>query len=217
MSDLPIHPITGLQALGVTRRGPIWPVIGASQDDPSNGGAQKPATGEQGKQQPSGDEPLGEGGKKALETERAARKAADTKAGDLQRQIDDLTAKLAAATAEPDNRSELDKRLETMQAQIDAATNAQKKSDEAAATANLAQLRVERGALKGLAPALAKKLTATTAEEIDAEIDADFLPHLAQVRPGMNPNPQQGQPSAGRASGTALGNAEADRRFGTSK
>lgn len=30
--ELPIHPRTGLQALGVGRRGPIWPVMGGAED-----------------------------------------------------------------------------------------------------------------------------------------------------------------------------------------
>ncbi len=30
---LPIHPVTGLRALGIGKRGPIWPVAGASDDD----------------------------------------------------------------------------------------------------------------------------------------------------------------------------------------
>lgn len=35
---LPIHPTTGLRALGVTRRGPIWPVLGGSVDSGAAGG-----------------------------------------------------------------------------------------------------------------------------------------------------------------------------------
>ncbi|QBP33238.1 scaffolding protein [Gordonia phage BrutonGaster] len=31
-SNLPIHPVTGLRALGIGKRGPIWPVIGGSVD-----------------------------------------------------------------------------------------------------------------------------------------------------------------------------------------
>lgn len=35
---LPIHPTTGLQALGIGRRGPIWPILGGSGDpDPVTG------------------------------------------------------------------------------------------------------------------------------------------------------------------------------------
>lgn len=34
MSDntLPVHPLTGLRAIGYTRRGPVWPVLGGSVD-----------------------------------------------------------------------------------------------------------------------------------------------------------------------------------------
>lgn len=196
MSDLPIHPVTGLQAIGVTRRGPIWPAIGASPDDPSNGGAQS-ATDESGKT----DEQLGEGGMKALESERTARRAADTKAAELQKQVDALTKAAEDAAKANDDRPELEKRLEAMQKQVDEAVAAQKRSDEAAATATLAQLRVDRGAAKGLPPALAKLLTATTAEDLDAEIDA-LLPHLKQ---GPLPNPQQGNPSQGKGGSVTSG------------
>ncbi|CPS05513.1 Uncharacterised protein [Mycobacteroides abscessus subsp. abscessus] len=30
-TTLPVHPITGLQAIGFTRRGPVWPIMGASE------------------------------------------------------------------------------------------------------------------------------------------------------------------------------------------
>lgn len=200
MSDLPIHPITGLQALGVTRRGPIWPVIGASQDDPSNGGVQPSATGEQGKPT-GGDEPLGEGGKKALESERALKKAAEAKVAELQKQVDALTKAAEDAATANDDRPELEKRLEAMQKQIDAAAAAQKKIDEAAATATVEKLRIDRGAAKGLPPEVAKLLTKSTAEDIDAEIDA-LLPH---IKIGPLPNPQQGNPSQGKGGSIASG------------
>lgn len=36
MSYLPVHPATGLRALGMGKRGPIWPVLGGSEDaDPA--------------------------------------------------------------------------------------------------------------------------------------------------------------------------------------
>ena len=38
LSQLPFHPTTGLQALGFTRRGPIWPVMGGSEDHGAAGG-----------------------------------------------------------------------------------------------------------------------------------------------------------------------------------
>lgn len=34
MQCLPVHPSTGLRALGMSKRGPIWPVLGGSEDAP---------------------------------------------------------------------------------------------------------------------------------------------------------------------------------------
>lgn len=41
-STLPIHPFTGMQAIGWTRRGPVWPVMGGAEDggSGSEGGAE---------------------------------------------------------------------------------------------------------------------------------------------------------------------------------
>lgn len=38
---LPVHPNTGLQAIGFTRRGPVWPVMGASEP-PAEGAETEP-------------------------------------------------------------------------------------------------------------------------------------------------------------------------------
>lgn len=46
MTDLPIHPRTGLTAVGIVGGRPVWPIMGASPDDPSNEG--QPAGGETG-------------------------------------------------------------------------------------------------------------------------------------------------------------------------
>lgn len=56
--DLPIHPRTGLRALDVGRRGPIWPIMGGSEDGGAggeqSGGAQNQG-GEGGKSEEGGD------------------------------------------------------------------------------------------------------------------------------------------------------------------
>ncbi|WP_052585583.1 capsid assembly scaffolding protein Gp46 family protein [Mycobacteroides abscessus] len=38
-SLMPIHPTTGLQAIGFTSRGPIWPIMGGSEDAGNDAGA----------------------------------------------------------------------------------------------------------------------------------------------------------------------------------
>lgn len=116
---------------------------------------------------------------------------------------------MAASTAGPDNRSEVEQKLAAMQEQLDAAAAAQKKAEEDAQKANLAKLRTDRAALKQLPAVLASKLVGTTEEEIDAEID-ELLPHLGTT--GPKPNPQQGNPSKARGGSLAAGRAmyEAD-------
>lgn len=182
-ATMPVHPATGLQAIGIGRRGPIWPVMGGSAPlgEPPAGDPPDPDP----TPPPEPDEPLGEPGKKALDAEREARKTAESQAKDLQKQLD-------AANAQ----------LKTLQEKLDGALAAQKQAEEAAQAATLAQLRTDRAAEKGLPAALAKKLTGTTAEELDAEID-ELLPHLGA--PGPKPNPQQGNPSQARGGSLAAG------------
>lgn len=47
MLGLPTHPVTGLRALGMSKRGPIWPVLGGSEDasdtSPVDTGSESPA------------------------------------------------------------------------------------------------------------------------------------------------------------------------------
>ncbi|MFI7191473.1 hypothetical protein ACIBQ0_17200 [Nocardia nova] len=46
MFDLPIHPVTGLRALGIGKRGPIWPQLGAAETE-DNGDAAEPTAAEE--------------------------------------------------------------------------------------------------------------------------------------------------------------------------
>lgn len=54
-TTLPVHPITGLQAIGFTRRGPVWPVMGASEP-PAEGAETEPQGGEQQQESAQGNE-----------------------------------------------------------------------------------------------------------------------------------------------------------------
>jgi hypothetical protein len=47
---LPVHPLTGLRALGIGSRGPIWPVLGGAPDD-GGSGADTPGGSDSGQQQ----------------------------------------------------------------------------------------------------------------------------------------------------------------------
>jgi hypothetical protein len=110
----------------------------------------------------AGEEQLGEGGKKALQAERAraAKAEADLKA--LQQQIEDSTKSAEQKAAE-------------------ALASAQAQANEAAARA----LRYEVAAEKGLDLALAARLTGATREELEA--DADTLMSLIPKAPDGAP------------------------------
>lgn len=177
----------------------------APQGDPAVQGDPKP--------DPKPEEQLGDAGKKALNAERDARKAADTKAADLQKKLDVANAQLTAA--KNDGLPEWQQKFNELQEKLDGALEAQRKAEETAKAATLAQLRADRASANGLPAALAKKLTGTTAEELDTEID-ELLPLLAPTL-DRTASPQQGRPSKGRATGKELGTAEADKRFGPLK
>lgn len=199
---LPVHPVTGLTALGFTSRGPVWPVLGASGDpDPA---ADPPAANPA--PDPKPDEPLGDGGVKALKAEREARKTAETRANDLQTQLDAANQQLAAV--KNDGLPEWQQQINDLQAKLDGEITARQKAEQTAQEATLAQLRTDRGIEKGLSAAAAKKLApslkATMAEEIDAEID-DWLPYLGGQPAGPAPNPQQGNPSQSRGGSLSAG------------
>ena len=147
-------------------------------------------------------EPLGAPGLKALQEERDARRTAEETARDLQAQLDVINAgagKQAAADAGGDEEG-WRQQIAELQSRLDAADAARKAAEATAKTATLAQLRTDRAEGK-LPAALARKLTGTTAEEIDAEIE-ELLPF---VQSGPRPNPQQGNPSQARGGSMSAG------------
>ena len=78
--------------------------------------------------------------------------------------------------------------LQKLQDQISAEKTAREKAENDAKEAQLAQLRADRAAAKdGFPRSLAKKLTGTTAEEIDAEIN-EIMTELGPRKPEVNGN-----------------------------
>jgi len=94
-SDLPVHPFTGLTAIGLRRNGaPIWPVKGGA-DDGGDGDddAGSSSTGDDDQDDPDGADKLGDAGKKALDamkskwqSERDRRKALEQELATLKAQ-----------------------------------------------------------------------------------------------------------------------------------
>jgi hypothetical protein len=79
MEKLPIHPFTGLTAVGVLPSGRIvWPIRGGS-GDPEPEPAPEPDPEPEAEPEPDPDTPLGPAGEKALAAEKAKRKEAEAK------------------------------------------------------------------------------------------------------------------------------------------
>jgi hypothetical protein len=129
----------------------------------------------------TGDEPLGEAGKKALQAERDARAALEKQIKQLQPLMDLLGGKGSG-----DTKSDLEKLTERM-AEL----------ENTAATEREARLRLEVASEKGLTPQQAARLQGKTREELAA--DADVLLTLFPPAPGTpqapgtpRPDPSQG-------------------------
>jgi len=172
--DLPIHPRTGLTALGLRRNGqPIWPVRGASPDDPG----EAEAGGE-------GDDPevppgTGDAGKQAIDRmkqerndERKARRALEAQLAEYK--------KAEQAKAEAD-KSEAERRTA---------------AEQRAAEADLRATKLEVAFEKGLTPAQAKRLVGATREELEADAD-DILATFPAVATKAEPKTPKPDPSQG--------------------
>jgi hypothetical protein len=119
---------------------------------------------------------LGEGGKKALESERTARKAAEKAASDLKARLDELEAA---------NLSDLEKAQK-------AATDAQQRLAEIEATALRQKVAIE----KGVPAKWVDRLRGTTEEELAADADlilADVPASPTTPKPDLSQG--QGTPS----------------------
>jgi len=195
--DLPIHPTlrhprTGepLRAVGWWRGRPMWPVMGASPDDPSNdagGGGEGGSEGDP--EVPPG---TGDAGKQAIDRMKAERNAA-------RNELRDAKAKLAAFEKADQERADADR------------TEAEKRAaaEQRAAEAELRALRLEVAASKGLTPAQAKRLVGATREELEADADdilATFPTAPAQPE-RRTPRPDPSQGSRGGAKPTSADRA----------
>lgn len=111
-TTLPVHPVTGLRAIGFTRRGPIWPVLGGSVDAgaPAGTGASGATdtgadvgadTSDQDSSETDGDwkKRAREWEKRAKENSSAATELAELKAAQMT-ETEKLNARLKTAEAE---------------------------------------------------------------------------------------------------------------------
>lgn len=215
--DLPIHPFTGLTALGLRRNGaPIWPVKGGAPDD--GDGDDDPAGNDGGEGDQGDDKPkdLGDAGQKAIDRMKAERNAARKELRDVKSQLDKLAPlqKLADALGDPagndgDGRPDVDALAQRL---------AQHEND--LKSERLARFKAEVAHEKGLTAAQARRLVGATREELAADADEllkDFKPADGGrgARNGPRPDPSQGNRGGKPMSGREQALAEAQKRFGT--
>lgn len=134
------------------------------------------------------DEPLGDGGKKALDSERAKNK--------------ELEKELTKFRKVEQDRADADK------------TEAEKRTaaEQRAAAAELRATRLEVAAEKGLSTAQAKYLSGANREELEAKADEilkDFPASAQQANPSPKPDPSQGSKGDVKGRPTSLGAAVA--------
>ncbi|MEV6344138.1 hypothetical protein [Actinoplanes sp. NPDC051851] len=184
MTHLPIHPFTGLRAIGFRRDGrPIYPVRGGSQPivtppaDPAPTPAPTPAP-----EPPKQDEPLGPAGLKALQTERKARE-------ELEKQLAGLAplqklAEALGATADPGSgKTDVDALRERFDAQ-----------QREIAEERTGRWRAEVAQEAGLGPELAARLQGDSREALlaDAQALAALIPAQPDGPRTPAPDPSQG-------------------------
>lgn len=190
MTHLPVHPTlrhprTGepLRAIGVGKRGPIWPAIGASDDPPPADPPQDPPA------DPPADEPLREPGKKALQAERERADAEAKARKELEQKLAKLApleqiADLLGGKPTGDGKTDLERLTERLsQHETDLASERE------------ARWRSEVALEKGLSLAQAARLQGGTKEELLA--DADALLELFPAAPSTGPRTPAPDPSQG--------------------
>jgi hypothetical protein len=139
-------------------------------DDAENGDAKNDADLDSGKGAENGDEVLGDAGKRALEAERKARRAAEKALGERDKRLKEIedADKTASQVAQ------------------EAAMAAEKRAETAEAKA----LRLEVGGAKGLTPSQAARLVGGTREEL--EVDADeLLASFAPAKGDLSSKPKE--------------------------
>lgn len=183
-----LHPRTGLPLVpvGHSRRGPIWPILGAAEDDDPAGDGAPPVGAAEGEgappegdgAPPEGEDALGDAGKKALDTMKAERNAARKEARELKQKLEDALKPKPADDSAPDPEA---LREEGRKAALEQANQRILRSEvKAAATGKLAD------------PADAYKFLDLASFEVDADgnVDpeeiADAIDDLIRTKPYLS-------------------------------
>lgn len=199
MQHLPVHPLTGLRAVGIVGGRPVWPILGGSGDTPppsappagqptpvpapsAPADPPKPTDPKAGDPPKDPNAPLGEGGIKALQAEREARKALEKKLEGLA-PLEKLAAALGASgdpATGPTEIEQITERLSSYETELK--------------TEREARWRAEVANAKKLTPEQALELRGATQEELAAHADRllTLFPSVPQPPGTPRPDPSQG-------------------------
>jgi hypothetical protein len=148
----------------------------------------QPATGQPEPEPKLADEPLGEGGKKALAAERERRKETEQQMADLKKQLEalqpaaEIFAQIRKAAVPEEEKSDTE-RLQEEMAQLRLT----------AETERMERFRAEVAAEKGLTREQAARLVGKTREDLAA--DAEALLALFPKAPAVAPEPAEPAPN----------------------
>ncbi|NEW49341.1 DUF4355 domain-containing protein [Nocardia cyriacigeorgica] len=195
---LPVHPITGLQAIGYTRRGPIWPVLGGS------GEGEQPPSGESGKTftQAELDRIVGERLNRQKDT-----LADQYKDFDTYKAAADELAKLKDG-----EKSDLERLTGQLQEKTTGLQTVEQERDKLAVELQRRDTAAEQGLTD---PKLIKRISGSTAEEILADVKELKELQDAADATGMRipqPDGQQGRGGGGKVSSVEKGRARWDAK-----
>jgi hypothetical protein len=230
---MPVHPYTGLTAIGWSKRGPIWPVLGGAEPDDTGDGDDPDDVEPEGDDDTDGGstgsdagaDQLGDAGKQALDrmkgkwqTARDRAKDAETRLAEAERLRAAAEAKLAAAATrpadEPKDQPKDTKVTDQSSAEPKNQIDPQKVRDEATAAARAEVLRdraldkVEAKAAKLFAdPEDARALLAPVVDKLidNGQIDVDEIE--SQLADLLKKKPHLAAQSGRRFGGGADGGA----------
>jgi hypothetical protein len=173
---MPVHPVTGLTAIGIGKRGPIWPVMGGAPDDDEgtddSGDGEKPddKPTEPAKPAADGSFPANTPVAEMTAAEQAnywkAQARRHETANKKKSDYDDLKKKAAEYDRLADaSKTDQEKAVETARKEGADAARAETQAAETKA------LRLEVALDKALPKALALRLQGDTREELEADAD----------------------------------------------
>lgn len=182
-TDLPIHPRTGLRAIGFSKRGPIWPQMGGAPDpeDPPADPAPEGAS------QDTDPAPVGTDPAPPAFTPITSQDQFDRLLG---RRLAQAKAQYADYDEVKAKAAEYDKFQDSQKSETERNLGRITALEKENAELKQAQLRTDVAAAKGLTPKQAARLRGTTREELEADAD-DFLDDLPKPVAQVSQQPRE--------------------------